>query len=153
MKTRTITLTVLVCFLAALSFAADANMGTWKLNEGKSKLPSGMMKNSLVIYAADGDNVKVTTEGLTADAQPMHTEWTGKFDGKDYPLTGDPTADARAYTRVDDHTLTLVNKKGGMAAVTGKVVVSKDGKTRTLTVWGKDAAGKEITGTSVYDKQ
>jgi hypothetical protein len=37
--------------------------------------------------------------------------------------------------------------------MTGKAVVSADGKTRTVTVSGTDAAGKKITATSVYDKQ
>jgi hypothetical protein len=112
-----------------------------------------MMKNSTVTYTQDGDNVKVTTEGTAGDGSAMHTEWTGKFDGKDYPLTGDSSADTRSYTKVDDHTMTLENKKGGSVATSGKIVVSADGKTRTLTTSGKNAAGKMLNGKSVYDKQ
>ena len=153
MKRRSIVLTAVLCFLAALSFAENPNMGTWKLNEAKSKIASGMMKNTTVVYAADGDNVKVTTDGTSADGKPMQTEWTGKFDGKDYPLTGDSTADMRAYKQVNDHTLTLENKKGGKVTTSGKIVVSADGKTRTLTAWGTNAEGKKVSSTSVYDKQ
>jgi hypothetical protein len=153
MKRRSIVLTVAVCFLAVLGFAENPQMGTWKLNEAKSKLVPGMIKNTTVVYAAEGDSVKVTTDGTGVDGQPMHTEWTGKFDGKDYPLTGDPSADSRAYTKVDDHTLTLENKKGGTVTTSGKIVVSADGKTRTLTTSGKNPAGKKVTGTSVYEKQ
>src|SRR5262245_19177278 len=127
MKTKLTALTVVVCFLAALSFAENANMGTWKLNEGQSKLAPGMPKNTMVTYSAEGDSVKVTTDGTTMDGQPTHTEWTGKFDGKDYALTGDPGADMRSYKQVDDHTLTLENKKGGKATISGKIVVSADG--------------------------
>ncbi len=86
-------------------------MGTWKLNEAKSKIPAGMMKNTTVTYTAEGDSVKVTTDGTSGDGSALQTEWTGKFDGKDYPLTGDPTADTRSYTKVNDHTLTLENKR------------------------------------------
>jgi nicotinate-nucleotide pyrophosphorylase len=147
-------MTMLLCLIAVgVSFAENPNMGTWKLNEGKSKLAAGMMKNTLVVYAADGESVKVTTDGTTGDDKPLHTEWTGKFDGKDYPLTGDPSADTRAYTKIDDHTLTLSNKKDGKIVTSGRVVVSADGKTRTLTITGKTAAGKKATSVAVYDKQ
>jgi hypothetical protein len=128
-------------------------MGTWKLNEAKSKIPAGMMKNTTVTYAEEGDSVKVTTDGTGPDGSAVHTEWTGKFDGKDYPLTGDPTADSRSYTKVNDRTLTLDNKKDGKVTTSGRIVVSADGKSRTLTTSSKDSAGKKLTGTSVYDKQ
>ena len=154
MRSRSILLTILVCLVAmAVSFAQKPQMGTWKLNESKSTLPSGMAKNTTVIYAEDGDNVKVTTDGTGGDGSPMHTEWTGKFDGKDYPLSGDPTADSRSYTKVDDHTLTLENKKGGQVVTSGRVEISPDGKSRTLTVKGKDSTGKDMTATAMYDKQ
>jgi hypothetical protein len=128
-------------------------MGTWKLNEAKSKIPAGMMKNTTVTYTAEGDNVKVTTDGTSGDGSAVQTEWTGKFDGKDYPLTGDPNADTRSYTRVNDHTLTLENKKGGTVTTSARIVVSADGKTRTLTASGKNAAGKKVTSKALYDKQ
>jgi hypothetical protein len=154
MKTRSIVLTLVVCLAGlGLSFAADnPQMGTWKLNEAKSKIPAGAFKNDTVVYAPDGNNVKVTTDGTMGD-KPVHTEWTGKFDGKDYPLTGDPAADSRSYTQVNDRTLTLINSKDGKPVVTGKVAVSKDGNTRTLTTKGKDANGKKMSSTAVYDKQ
>src|SRR4030095_12340756 len=154
MKTRSILMTMaLCCFALAASAADNPNMGTWKLNDSKSQIAAGMMKNSMVVYTAAGDNVKVTSDGTTGDGKPLHTEWVGKFDGKDYPLTGDSSADTRAYTQVDDHTLTIESKKDGKAVNSAKIVVSPDGKSRTVSVMGKDSTGKEITGTSVYDKQ
>ena len=103
MKARSVVFALALCFIgAALSFAENPNMGTWKLDEAKSHIPAGFMKNSTVVYAADGDNVKVTTDGTDRDGKPMHTEWTGKFDGKDYPLSGDPTADSRSYRKMND---------------------------------------------------
>jgi hypothetical protein len=101
----------------------------------------------------DGDNIKVTTEGTDKDGKPMHTDWTGKFDGKAYPLTGDPSADSRSYTKVDDHTLTITNKMGSKVVMTGRIVVSADGKSRTLKSTGTDSAGKKISSTAAYDKQ
>jgi hypothetical protein len=154
MKARTLFLTLALCFVgAAVSFAANPNMGTWKLDEAKSKIPAGFVKNTTVVYEAQGDSVKVTTDGTGRDGKPSHTEWTGKFDGKDYPLTGDPTADARSYKQINDHTLELANKKDGKVTTTGRVVVSADGKTRTLHMTGTDSSGKKVSSTAVYDKQ
>jgi hypothetical protein len=154
MKAKMLLLTLALCFAGtALSFAQGPQMGTWKLDEAKSKLPAGLPKNSTVIYAADGDTIKVTTDGTGGDGKPSHTDWTGKFDGKDYPLTGDPTADSRSYKMINEHTLELTNKKDGKVTTSGKVEVSKDGKARTLHLTGTDASGKKVSGVSMYDKQ
>jgi hypothetical protein len=154
MKVRMLLLTVALCFAGtALSFAQSPQMGTWKLDEAKSKIPAGVVKNSTVIYATNGDSVKVTTDGTDSDGKPLHTEWTGKFDGKEYPLTGDPTADSRSYKLIDEHTLDLTSKKSGKVINTGHVVVSKDGKTRTLHLNATDSSGKKVSGVSMYDKQ
>src|SRR5271168_5227898 len=115
MKTKTIVMNLAVCFLAVAMSFASPNMGTWKLNEAKSKFSPGASKNTMVVYAADGDSVKVTVDGVDGDGKPTHNEWTGKFDGKDYPLTGDPTSDSRSYKQVNDRTLDLANKMGGKA--------------------------------------
>ncbi len=154
MKIRTIILSVMLFFVAgAMCLAADnPQMGTWKLNEAKSKLAPGP-KNTTVIYEAAGDQVKVTVEGVDAEGKPTHNEWTGKFDSKDYPVTGDPTSDTRSYKQIDDHTLELTVKKDGKVTVTGKVVVSADGKSRTVSTSGTDAKGGKVKNTSVYDKQ
>jgi hypothetical protein len=136
----------------ALGFAADTFMGTWKLNESKSKLAPGTPKNTTVVYEAAGDSVKITVDGTDKDGKPAHNEWTGKFDGKDYPVTGDPTADARSYKMVNEHTLTFDNKKDGKATLTGRIVISADGKSRTVTTTGKDASGKKVKSMAVYEK-
>jgi hypothetical protein len=154
MKTRTVVLSLAMCFVAvAVCYASDVQMGTWKLNEAESKIGAGAPKNTTVVYEAAGDNVKVTVDGTNADGTPGHSEWTGKFDGKDYPVTGDPTADTRSYKQVNDHTLALTNKKGGKVTTSGKIVVSADGKSRTVTASGTNSEGKKIKSTSVYDKQ
>ena len=154
MKARTSVLTLVLCFLAgAVCFASDATMGTWKLNEAKSKLAPGAPKNSTVVYEAAGDSVKVTIDGTGGDGNPLHSEWTGKFDGQDYPVTGDPSSDARSLKQIDDHTLQLAVKKDGKVTMTGRIVLSADGKTRTVTTSGTDPQGKKFKNTAVYDKQ
>jgi hypothetical protein len=134
-------------------FADDPQIGTWKLNEAKSKIGAGSPKITTVVYAAAGDSVKVTVDGTDGDGKPQHNEWTGKYDGKDYPVTGDPNADMRSYKKVNDHTLEFTNKKGDKVTISGRGVVSADGKTRTVTINGTDSKGNKFTSTAVYDKQ
>ncbi|PYX28580.1 MAG: hypothetical protein DMG77_15160 [Acidobacteria bacterium] len=154
MRARSIVLTLVTCFVVlTLCFADDANIGTWKLNEAKSKIGAGAPKNTTVVYEAAGDNVKVTVEGVDSAGKPTHNEWTGKYDGKDYSVTGDSSSDMRSLKKIDDHTLELTIKKDGKATGTGRIVLSADGKTRTVTVNGTDSTGKKFHATSVYDKQ
>jgi len=154
MKARTRLLTLALCFLAgAACFASDTQMGTWKLNEAKSKIAAGVAKNNTVVYAAAGDSIKVTIDGSAADGTATHNEWTGKFDGKDYPSTGNPAEDTRSIKQLDDRTLHVISKKGGKVVLTAHVVVAADGKSRTVTVNGSDAQGKKYTRTEVFDKQ
>jgi hypothetical protein len=160
MKTKTIGLTVASWFLAGtVCFAADPQMGTWKLNRAKSKITPGTLKFTTITYKRMFGKVRVVGEGIDADGKPVHTEWTGNFDGKDYPVTGDPISDARSYTKVDDRTLDLTVKKAGKIIDTVRMVLSADGKSRTVTVTGTlrglrgTPKGKKFTNVVVYDKQ
>ena len=155
MKTRTLVLALaaLLVAVAVCVGADDVNMGTWKLNEAKSKILAGGGKNETVVYAAMGDSVKVTVDGVDGKGNPAHNEWIGKFDGKDYPLTGDPDNDMRSYKRVSDHTLALTDKKDGKITITGRIVVSADGKSRTVTTTTTDAKGQKSISRAVYDKE
>ena len=138
---------------ATMCFAQEAHMGTWKLNEAKSKIPAGANKNHTVIYEAAGDSIKIIVDGTDAAGTAVHNEWTGKFDGKDYALTGDPTGDTRAYRRVGARTLAMTIKKDGKVTITGRIIVTANGKSRTVTTTGTDAQGKKFRTVAVYDKQ
>ena len=154
MKIKTIGLTLGFCLLAGgACYAADPQIGTWKLNEAKSKFTPGTTKNTMVVYEAAGDQVKVTSNGVDAKGKPTHFQWTGRFDGKNYPVTGDPNSDARSYKKINDRTLELTIWNRGRVTGTGRIVVSADGKSRTATASGTDAKGKSFKSTGVYDKQ
>jgi hypothetical protein len=145
----------LLLLAVGISYAAgnDAFMGTWKLNEAKSKIAPGLPKNSTVVNTADGDNVKIAIDGTDAKGQPFHSDWTGKFDGKEYAITGDSSTDMRSYKVINDHTLLAVSKKDGKETISARIVVAADGKSRTVTVSGTNAGGAKVTSTQVYDKQ
>ena len=152
MKIKTIGLTLVLALAAGAICLASPMMGTWKLNEAKSKFAPGAAKNHTVVYAAAGDQVKVTVDGKDAEGKSAHNEWTGKFDGKDYPVTGDSASDTRAYKEAGANTLEMTVKKDGKVTATGSIVVSADGKTRTVTTSGTDAKGTKVESTAVYDK-
>ena len=83
-KTRIAVLAAALSFTAVVAcFAANPHMGTWKLNEAKSKLAPGMGKNTAVTYTEQGDKIKVTVDGVDKDGKVL---WTGRItvsaDGK-----------------------------------------------------------------------
>jgi len=154
MKRILILLTLAALFVGVTVCLADSpQMGTWKLNEAKSKFSPGATKNTTVVYEAAGDSVKVTVDGVDGEGKPSHNEWTGKFDGKYYAVTGDPTSDMRSYRKINNNTLALTAKKGDKVTLTGRIVVSATGKTRTVTTTGTDSKGKRFSNRAVYDKQ
>jgi len=154
MKTKTTGLILALCFFGtAVSFADDPQLGIWKLNEAKSKFAPGVPKNHTVVIEAAGDNVKIIVDGIDKDGKSTHNEWTGKFDGKDYPVTGDPTSDMRSYTNVANRVLKMRIKKDGKVTVTGRIVLSADGKSRIVTTSEAGAEAKSLRNRSVYEKQ
>jgi hypothetical protein len=155
MRTKTIALSLGLIFAAGAIYAADPFEGTWKLNESKSKLTRGTSKNTTVVYNSRlvRNKVTVTADGVDADGKAVHSEWKGKFNGKDYEVTGDPNGDTRSYTKVNDQTMDMIVKKGGKIVAHGRVVVAADGKSRVVTITGTTAKGKKFTNTAFYDKQ
>ena len=153
MKAKTIALAISLVFVSvAQGFQNNPQLGTWKLNEAKSKF-AGKARNHTVVYEAAGDQTKVTVDGVDENGGAVHNEWTGKFDGKDYAVTGDPTSDVRSYRMIGKNTLSITGKKGGKVTLSGRIVVSRDGKTRTVTTTTTNAHGKKVTNVAVYDKQ
>jgi len=153
LKTRIAVMAVALSLaMAVASLAATPHIGTWKLNETKSKIPAGMGKNNTVTYAEQKDKIKITVEGLDKNGKPVHSVWVGKFDGKAYPLKGSPSVDAVAYRTVNDRTNDITALKGGKVMWSGKITVAPDGKSRTVTINGTDSNGKKFRSKAVYDK-
>src|SRR5438067_5098398 len=153
MKNRIAVVAVAVSFSAmVICFAANPQMGMWKLNEAKSKMPPGMGKNTMVNYEEQKDKVKVTVDGVGKDGKATHSVWVGKFDGKAYPVKGNLPYNSVAYKMVNDRTNDITVMKDGKIGWTGQITVAADGKSRTVTINGTDANGKKFKGKAVYDK-
>src|SRR5512141_719024 len=83
-------------------FGADSSLGTWKLNVAKSKtISTNPIKSRTDVYEATADGgVKVTRTEQRADGATHNSSFTFKYDGKEYPVTGQPF-DTILVKRVD----------------------------------------------------
>jgi hypothetical protein len=154
MKTRIAVMALAVSLMAASAcFAANPHLGTWKLNEAKSKFAPGMGRNTTVTYAEQKDKIKVTVDGVDKDGKPTHGVWAGKFDGTAYPVKGNLPYNSVSYKVVNDRTNDITAMKEGKVIWSGKITVAADGKSRTATINGTDEKGKKFTNKAVYDKE
>ncbi len=154
MKTRIAVMALALSLMAAgACFAANPHLGTWKLNEAKSKLAPGMGKSTMVTYTEQKDKIKVTVEGVDKDGKATHGVWVGKFDGKAYPAKGNMSWNSAAYKEINDRTNEITTMKDGKTVWSGKIAVAADGKSRTVTINGTDEQGKKFKSTAVYDKE
>ena len=140
--------------LLVANVAADQLSGTWKMNAEKSKYsPGPPTKDLMVVVESDENNYKLDATGTDGDGKPIHTQYSAKFDGKDYPATGIANADTVSMKRIDANTIETMQKKNGKVVMTITTKVSNDGKTRTSTWRGKNAEGKDVHNVVVFDKQ
>jgi hypothetical protein len=151
-----------VSILAAIAFctgmnatlAADMFGGNWKLNLAKSKFDPGPAPKgpNFSKIEATTDGLKFTNTGVNSEGQPTASEWSGKFDGKDNPVKGDPNRDTAALKKINENTIEIVNKKDGKVTTTIRAVFSNDGKTRTQTTTGTNTKGEKVNSLAVYEK-
>ena len=147
--------TFLACAAATTLLAQNPLVGTWKLNVAKSKYNSAAAPKSLTrTVETQGDKMKYTFDGVTADGSPITYAFTVSYDGKDYPITGSGVpggADTIAIKQLDPSSYDSTLKKAGQLVLTTTARISKDGKTTTLTQ--ASAAGTGPTNTLIFEKQ
>ena len=129
-------------------------LGTWKLNLEKSVFKPGPAPQSAIrIYEETPNGMHFTQKGTSAEGRSSVVEFTARYDGKDYPLTGSPSVNSIALTIVDRYTADAVEKKNGKPVLNVRRVISPDGKTMTVTSKGTTADGRTIDNVMVFDKQ
>ena len=143
----------LLVFSAVLSAADDPMMGTWKLDPAKSKLPPERQRNIIRKHEPIPGGIRVSWEGIDNNGRPTRWGFTAKFDGKDYPSTGESVWDTLSMERPDPYTIVGRSQKDGKLAVEFRWEVSRDGKTLTRT--NRRVRPPEQAGTSieVFEKQ
>jgi hypothetical protein len=146
-----------IIFCLSLMLASDPPapwVGTWKLNQEKSTSSSdGRYKRVMSRIEPWEDGLRVVYDMVGVRGGVTHMEWTGKFDGKDYPVEGVDYVLTNAYSRIDDHSYRIVLKVDGNVAATATVTVSPDGKTLTSLTTQKDSRQQTVTTSSIYERQ
>ena len=92
--------------VVASVFAADANVGTWKINLTKSKYdpPNLAPKSTTAKNEASEGGIKVTVDAVDYTGKSLHYDYSVKYDGKDAPVKGDPNRDMTSMKKIDDNT-------------------------------------------------
>jgi hypothetical protein len=129
-------------------------MGTWKLNLAKSTFSPGPAPKSMTItYTPEGESLKIVVDLVPVDGPPQHWQMTAAYDGKDYPVTGNPAADmiSMKLTTATEGESTFT--KGGKVTAVNKRALSADGQTLTITTEGTTEEGKPRSDVAVFDKQ
>ncbi len=124
--------------------------GTWKLNLARSTYSPGPapFRRATRRIERSGSRIKITDDQVRTRGGVTHLEWTGTFDGMDYPVQGVELVLTNAYRRVDDRTYELIQKIDGEVAATARLVMSADGRTITTV-----NSSRTASATTLYDKQ
>jgi hypothetical protein len=153
-----IRLLALVVALSTMTMSAqetDAASGTWELNLAKSKfVPASLApKSQTRTYQVKGNQETARHTGIDAQGKPTLIEFTVAYDGKDHPLKGYADWDSISMKRIDAYTTEFTQSYGGKVTLSGKRVVSKDGKTMTITAKGTTVKGEPVDLLILFDKR
>jgi hypothetical protein len=146
---------VIVAGVAVLSAqTTNPRIGTWQLNVAKSKYsPGPAPKSQTLKIEAVGEGERVTSEITSATGAKSVTVYTASYDGKPNPLKGSEIADMVSIKRIDANTTERTDTKNGKVVQTFTRVLSKDGKTMTVTIKGTNAQGQTVNNVVVFEKQ
>jgi len=147
---------LVVAVASVASAQTDPHVGTWKLNLAKSKFsPGPPPKEVIVITEAAGPDMTTFVQGIDAEGKPINPDkkkFTLTIDGKEHP-SPEPAYDTAVIKRIGANGWEFSFKKAAKVINAGTNVVSKDGKTSTVTTKETDAKGEIINNVRVYDKQ
>jgi len=158
MQARIAALLASILLSASAQLAAqgdDPRLGIWKINFAKSRFNPGPPPRSMTVtfepYGNDG--YKVTIDTVEANGEIRKHEYMAKYDGRDYPVSGDPGRDTVALKKIDRYILEYTNKRGGRVINTYREVIAPDLKSRSITQQGMSSRGVAVDNYIVYDKQ
>jgi len=145
----------LAMFLAAMAFAASNPMlGTWKMNVAKSKFSPGPAPQSVTTtFTEEGGWVVAKAQGVNSDGKPINVENRFKTDGNEYPYESPWGKSTIVIKQTDPYHWTSVVKLDGGNTITSKGMISKDGKTRTVTSTGTNTKGEKVNTVMVSERQ
>jgi hypothetical protein len=123
--------------VAAAPPGAHAMSGSWQ----PEQLGDANEALRTTTYKMSGDHFSMQWNGQSYDA---------KFDGKEYPVTGDPGHTVVTLKRIDENTVEETDRRNGKVTDEIRIAAAKDGK--TLQVTDKDPVHGQTT-TYTLEKQ
>lgn len=131
----------------------DLVLGNWDLNLAKSKFsPGPAPKMQRRTYEAHPIGVKATIRTIYADGHSASVQYTANYDSVEYPVTGSPDSDTITLKKVDEYMAEATLGHAGKVMGTAQRVISKDGKTMTITYKGM-SDGRTVNNVAVYAKE
>jgi len=127
----------LTLVISQSAFAAEPNAtlwnGTWHLNAAKSKFASSAKEASETrSYDISGKKVTMKSSSKNSAGKALNFSYTAGYDGKWYPMTGNPNADRISLKVVSDREVKASSQLKGKPSVESTATVSEDGKHLTL---------------------
>jgi hypothetical protein len=129
--------------------------GLWRLNLDRSTYRPGPAPYRRATYRIEphAEGIRVVYDMVRPRGGVTHLEWTGRFDGRDYPVQGVEEVVTYAYRRIDAKSYDVVTKLDGRPAATSRAVLSADGRSITTTTAGRDSRGVDVTTITVYERE
>jgi hypothetical protein len=138
LRTRTLTLALFVIAGSASAQSTNPRIGKWKL---KSTNPAPA--SNVMTYEKFGqDGMKITIDAVNRDGVKSQWSYTTNFDGKDEPITGNPSADRGSVRVITSSINEIVYKKDGKVTQILTNVLSPDANTIAVTYMRQDPDGK-----------
>ena len=163
-RARRLVGTVLVVGTTVMASGAqdDPFTGTWRLNVAKSQMqPATASTSELIRFRIIGDEEQFVSEAITAKGEPESIQYSARYnDGRAYPFSitiAGKLTNPGAMTmvrKIDTWTRERYNVRDGKPVIASRRVVSRDGRTMTLTIVRLDAQGNEVVHeTRILEKQ
>jgi hypothetical protein len=132
----------------------DRVIGTWTLDVDKSTYnPGPPPRSQRRTYEAHPEGIKATIVTVDAEGHVATTEYVAGYDSIEHPLSGSAEFNAIALKRVNPETAEATLRHGRKLIGMARRVISKDGKTMTITFEGTDSRGRNVRNVAVYAKQ
>lgn len=149
-----LTLILVFALSCTLTAAHSPFSGTWKRNPAKATISAPSPRSETFYAKADDLGIELTSEALDPQTGQLTTSrYKANFDGKDYPVSGDPRVDSIALQRIDPRTLNATTRKAGRIVSQFTAIVSTDGRVMVVTYTEADTLANIYKGSEVYEKQ
>jgi hypothetical protein len=134
--------------------STDLVAGTWALNITQTAANQPPTYTSQIrTYSQSERGVTLVVKSTMPDGAVNTITSTYQYDGKRYPISGNPASDGLSAKQIDAHTAEFVIFKADMKVGMTRRTVSKDGKKLVVTETIISDKGKAKTTTLTFDRQ